>query len=211
MSWSAALCRMDSDDDGLTNGDELGDGCCDQSGANGHLISHPGLRDGDCGALPCRSDKPSCGASTLSHAATEALKRSMSVHSSRDIALSTPSAVYSQRAVVHWSSLPASVCACSVAIRAGRRSPSPSSEITKPSRPCNLKLTPVIRRQLRPRACNCQCARLQRDVRLARLENSVSHPPQRARQVSHLPFSRSPSPSTRPPTAQARRNWQRRV
>jgi hypothetical protein len=143
MSWSAALCRMDSDDDGLTNGDELGDGCCDGSGANGHLISHPGLRDGDCGALPCRSDKPSCGAASLSHAAVEALKRSMSVRSSRDIAPTAPSAVYSHAAVLHWSSLPASVCACSVAIRAGARSPSPSSENTKPPSPCKLKLKHV--------------------------------------------------------------------
>jgi hypothetical protein len=119
MEWSPALCRKDSDDDGLTNGDELGDGCCDGSGVNGHLISHPGLRDGDCGALPCRSDKPSCGVSSLEHGLTEALKHSMSVKTSRDIVVSSPSSAYSHTAVVYWSSLPASICACSIVIRAG--------------------------------------------------------------------------------------------
>jgi hypothetical protein len=119
MEWSSALCRKDSDNDGLTNGDELGDGCCDGSGANAHLISHPGLSDGDCGALPCRSDKPSCGASALSHDAIGALNHGMAVSASRDAA-SRPSA-HANRVVMAWSPPPAAVCACSIVIRAGAR------------------------------------------------------------------------------------------
>jgi hypothetical protein len=119
LEWSPALCRLDSDDDGLTNGDELGDGCCDGSGANGHLISHPGARDGDCGALPCRSDKPSCGATSLAHNTIEALKNSMSVKTSRDIIFPSASSVYSHPTVLSWSFPSVSLCACSIVVRAG--------------------------------------------------------------------------------------------
>ena len=121
MEWSPALCRKDSDDDGLTNGDELGDGCCDGSGANGHLISHPGQREGECGALPCRSDKPSCGAASLPHGAVDDMRHAMSVKSSRDVVVPAPPAVYVHPVVLSWSPPPSTVCACSIVIRAGRR------------------------------------------------------------------------------------------
>jgi hypothetical protein len=117
MEWSVALCRKDSDNDGLTNGDELGDGCCDGSGANAHLISHPGLGDGDCGALPCRSDKPSCGASSLPHDIIDSLKRSMVVSTSRDSTHSP--AAHAHPVIMSWAPPPTSVCACSFVIRAG--------------------------------------------------------------------------------------------
>lgn len=48
--WTVALCRADSDDDGFTNGQELGDPCCiwtsdntDELVSTG--VSHPGDPD----------------------------------------------------------------------------------------------------------------------------------------------------------------------
>ena len=45
--WTPALCKMDSDDDGKTNGEELGDPCCLWTPSNGATLittglSHPG-------------------------------------------------------------------------------------------------------------------------------------------------------------------------
>ena len=116
MEWTPAFCRKDSDDDGLTNGDELGDGCCDGSGANAQVLSHPGLGDGDCGALPCRSDKPSCGATSVAGSVAESLRRSMSVEVSHSVvALSD-----SNQVSLTWSPPPPFVCACAIVIRAGQ-------------------------------------------------------------------------------------------
>jgi len=53
--WTEALCRMDSDGDGRTNGEELGDPCCSWSAeAPGEVegwpwesLGHPGVADAD--------------------------------------------------------------------------------------------------------------------------------------------------------------------
>lgn len=52
LRWTKALCQKDSDGDGLTNGEELGDPCCLWSAANPTelrltMLSHPGERDMD--------------------------------------------------------------------------------------------------------------------------------------------------------------------
>ena len=53
-TWTAALCNMDSDNDGITNGAELGDPSCTWvPGTNPQFdvgITHPGM---DCGSLNC--------------------------------------------------------------------------------------------------------------------------------------------------------------
>ena len=48
LTWTKAFCEMDSDDDKLTNGQELGDPCCEWTPDNGKALiteglSHPGL------------------------------------------------------------------------------------------------------------------------------------------------------------------------
>ncbi|KAJ0405782.1 hypothetical protein P43SY_003632 [Pythium insidiosum] len=60
--WTAALCQLDSDGDGATNGEELGDPCC--SWTPGHAVSHaaaathPGMPNAftaeQLGALHCK-------------------------------------------------------------------------------------------------------------------------------------------------------------
>ena len=47
-AWSATLCAADSDGDGLTNGEELGDPCCvwypgAAANISGYATSHPGF------------------------------------------------------------------------------------------------------------------------------------------------------------------------
>jgi len=141
MEWTSALCRMDSDGDGLTNGDELGDGCCDGGGGGGGggggAISHPGMSEGDgggdCGALPCRSNKPSCGAGALEAAAAQQLKLAMAVKMSRDLSSPSPSPSPSHKVVASWSPLPPSICACSIVIRAGNAPPHPLQPLTTPN------------------------------------------------------------------------------
>lgn len=57
--WTTALCQMDSDGDGVTNGHELGDPCCVWTQGNDHVLrtgelSHPGIYDNTTSALhPC--------------------------------------------------------------------------------------------------------------------------------------------------------------
>lgn len=52
LRWTKELCQKDSDGDGLTNGEELGDPCCRWSEANPTSLrltrlSHPGDRNMD--------------------------------------------------------------------------------------------------------------------------------------------------------------------
>ncbi|DAZ96615.1 TPA: hypothetical protein N0F65_000181 [Lagenidium giganteum] len=51
FQWSTALCHHDSDSDGATNGEELGDPCCEWTGSSPgsslstNLLSHPGIKN----------------------------------------------------------------------------------------------------------------------------------------------------------------------
>mmetsp|Transcript_120494 Transcript_120494/g.351957 ORF Transcript_120494/g.351957 Transcript_120494/m.351957 type:complete len:614 (-) Transcript_120494:395-2236(-) len=63
--WSEALCNADSDGDGFTNGEELGDPCCvwrEGDAASAYMASmsptHPGFASH---ALPEGYERPSCG------------------------------------------------------------------------------------------------------------------------------------------------------
>lgn len=81
--WTKELCRKDSDGDGVTNGEELGDPCCTWTSDGGadelrmDMLSHPGERGEDgaksapkCAAMPAAS--PAAGASVAPGAATGA-------------------------------------------------------------------------------------------------------------------------------------------
>lgn len=60
FQWTVELCRMDSDRDGVTNGEELGDPCCvwkpGREPARTSMLSHPGIKEED-GAKKA----PKCG------------------------------------------------------------------------------------------------------------------------------------------------------
>lgn len=55
--WTTSLCMMDSDGDGLTNGEELGDPCCvwkeGDTPARTTNLSHPGMASEVTTAQPC--------------------------------------------------------------------------------------------------------------------------------------------------------------
>lgn len=64
--WTAALCHADSDGDGATNGEELGDPCCKWTEAStdksqlGSQVSHPGVANSwtpkQLEAMKCKED-----------------------------------------------------------------------------------------------------------------------------------------------------------
>ena len=60
--WTEALCRADSDGDGLTNGEELGDPCCTwregQAPARSTDISDPALAESTAAAARCNGAPP---------------------------------------------------------------------------------------------------------------------------------------------------------
>lgn len=51
LRWTVALCRSDSDGDGLTNGEEMGDPCCvwkpGKKPTRTTMLSHPGFKEED--------------------------------------------------------------------------------------------------------------------------------------------------------------------
>lgn len=64
LRWTKELCEKDSDGDGLTNGEELGDPCCEWSEENPSavrltMLSHPGRSD-----LSGASAAPKCEVSS---------------------------------------------------------------------------------------------------------------------------------------------------
>ena len=69
--WTTSLCMMDSDGDGLTNGEELGDPCCvwkeGDTPARTTNLSHPGMASEVTTAQPCThqviNDDPESSAS----------------------------------------------------------------------------------------------------------------------------------------------------
>ena len=67
-AWAGAFCELDSDNDGLTNGQELGDPCCEWTPDNGNALiteglSHPGLSNST-------SSNSALTSPTCSHAST---------------------------------------------------------------------------------------------------------------------------------------------
>lgn len=64
LKWTKALCKKDSDGDGVTNGEELGDPCCvwrpGKKPARTTVLSHPGEKgqDGAKNAPPCGVKAP---------------------------------------------------------------------------------------------------------------------------------------------------------
>lgn len=67
LKWTKSLCKKDSDGDGLTNGEELGDPCCvwrpGKKPARTTVLSHPGEKGQD-GAR----NAPRCGVSAPNRA-----------------------------------------------------------------------------------------------------------------------------------------------
>ena len=79
--WTAELCLKDSDGDGLTNGEELGDPCCVWSfqdlplpGFAAHIASHPGSAAGVSPTAVKREDA-NCAAVESAPARSEAKPR----------------------------------------------------------------------------------------------------------------------------------------
>ncbi|KAI0564970.1 hypothetical protein FGB62_22g469 [Gracilaria domingensis] len=63
LRWTKELCEKDSDDDGVSNGEELGDPCClwsesDPTEVRLNMLSHPGVaeEDGAKNAPRCRAE-----------------------------------------------------------------------------------------------------------------------------------------------------------
>lgn len=74
--WTKDLCQMDSDGDGVSNGQELGDPCCQWSPGNDHVLrtsqlSHPGVKDNITdAAIPSCAPTPSSSQPISSFTAT---------------------------------------------------------------------------------------------------------------------------------------------
>lgn len=106
MKWTKALCEKDSDGDGVTNGEELGDPCCTWTKANGGAkgfrssgLSHPG----DAGDKAAKS-QPKCADANKSDSPTTTTPSGASSGSSSSTAAPTTTTSSSSNNV--WYELP---------------------------------------------------------------------------------------------------------
>ncbi|GAB9465712.1 hypothetical protein Gpo141_00003110 [Globisporangium polare] len=106
LTWTTALCEADSDGDGQTNGQELGDPCCKWVAKSNEKVqwttgvSHPGDASSTsdpslwtsvtCGVTSAAAS-PSSNATASSNSATAATKAPTSTTSSSPTAMKTPS------------------------------------------------------------------------------------------------------------------------